>query len=189
MALFSKSRKITVIHIREHNTCATEGWKALGKFNPTPFCFSREIIVIHYINSNDIVGLGSEIQYLQVLPGEFLGLPVQVWDGGSQTHGGGARHWSHLTQFQWGTGAFPLSQRLQGLLEYREKQYLNCRNTVKPNFVWELQILQTDMLKSLSDQEAKHAKLPRLINKYLEANAFIHTNFKLGKAVSFKLQN
>lgn len=61
---------------------------------------------------------------------------------------------------------------------------------MKHNFAWELQVqLQTDMLKSLSDQEAKHAKLPRLINKYLEANTFIHINFKLGKTVSFKLQN
>lgn len=47
--------------------CAGEGWKALGKFNSAPFCFSREIIVIHYINSSDILGLGSEIQSPQVV--------------------------------------------------------------------------------------------------------------------------
>lgn len=186
MALLSKSRKITVIHIREHNMCATQGWKALGKFNSTPFCFSREIKVIQYIHSNDLLGLGREIQYLQVLPGALLGFPVQVWDGGSQTHQGGARHWSHLTRFQWGAGAFPLSQSLWGLLEYRETQHLTA---VKPNFAWELQALQTDMLKSLIDQEAKHAKLPQLINKCLEADTCIHTNFKLGKTVSFKLHN
>lgn len=60
---------------------------------------------------------------------------------------------------------------------------------MKHSFAWELQALETDMLKSLSDQEAKHAKLPRLITRYLEANTFIHTNFKLGKTVSFKLHN
>lgn len=56
MTLFRESRKITVIHIREHNTDATEDWKTLGKFNSTRFCFSREIMVIHYINSFDILG-------------------------------------------------------------------------------------------------------------------------------------
>jgi len=35
---------------------AAEDWKTLGKFNSSDFCFSREIIVIHYINSVDILG-------------------------------------------------------------------------------------------------------------------------------------
>lgn len=124
-------------------------------------------------------GLGSEIQYLQVLPGGLSGLPVLVWVVD-------ARHWSHS---QWGARAFLQSQRLQGLLECREQMIFNHRNTMKYNFTWELWVLQTDMLNSLSDQGAKHAKLPWLIAKYLEANTFIHTNFILGKTVSFKLQN
>lgn len=39
----------------EHNSNATEDWKTLGKFNSTIFFFRRETVVIHDINSSDIL--------------------------------------------------------------------------------------------------------------------------------------